>query len=49
MVAWVNKLKQLLIGYLSTHDHKYIITDEGKKIIALNARFRNKTKAPSSF
>ena len=35
-MAWINRIKQILVGFLSTHDNKYIITDTGKKIIGWN-------------
>ena len=44
-MAWINRIKQILVGFLSTHDNKYIITDTGKKIIGWNYSFGLKTKA----
>ena len=49
MTTWINKIKQILIGFLSTHDNKYIITDTGKKIIGWNYSFGLKTKATTIF
>ncbi len=48
-MAWINRIKQILVGFLSTHDNKYIITDTGKKIIGWNYSFGLKTKATTIF
>ncbi len=48
-MAWVNKVKQLLRGFLSTHDSKYIITHDGKKIMVINSGFVNKLKSITGF
>lgn len=49
MTTWINKIKQILVGFLSTHDNKYIITDTGKKLIAWNYSFGIKIPANTSF
>jgi len=49
MTTWINKIKQLLIGFLSTHDDKYIITEDGKKIVMFDFSFTNKSKSVTSF
>ena len=49
MTTWINKIKQILIGFLSTHDNKYIITDTGKKIIGWDYSFGIKIPANTSF
>lgn len=49
MTTWFNKIKQLLIGFLATHDRKYIVTNEGKKILLFDFSFINKNKAATSF
>lgn len=40
-MSWINKIKQLLLGFLSTHDGKYIVTGQGKKLVAFDYTFRN--------
>jgi hypothetical protein len=47
-MAWINRLKQLLLGFLSA-DNKYIVTHDGKKIAVINRSFVNRTKATTSF
>jgi len=49
MATWINKLKQLLIGFLGTHDNKYIITDKGLKIIIFDRSFLQSLKTATSF
>lgn len=49
MTSWINKIKQLLLGFLATHDNKYIITDTGKKLIAFDYSFSNAVKNDTSF
>jgi len=48
-MAWINKLKQLLLGFLSTHDDKYLITDTGLKLVAFDYTFQNAVKSPTTF
>ena len=48
-MSWLNKIRQILIGFLSTQDNKYIITDTGKKLIGWNYSFQNKIKATTIF
>lgn len=48
-MSWINKIKQLLLGFLSTHDGKYIITDTGKKLVAFDYTFRNAILKATTF
>jgi len=48
-MAWLNRVKQLLLGFLSTHDSKYIVTNDGKKIVVVNKSFVNRLKSITSF
>lgn len=48
-MSWINKIKQLLLGFLSTHDGKYIVTDQGKKLVAFDYTFRNAILKATSF
>ena len=38
-----------MVGFLSTHDGKYIITDTGKKIVAFDYSFKNAILQTTSF
>jgi hypothetical protein len=49
MTTWINKLKQILLGFLSTHDNKYIITDTGLKLVAFDYTFQNAVKSSTTF
>lgn len=49
MTTWINRIKQLLLGFLATHDNKYLITDTGKKLVAFDFTFKNATKNTTSF
>jgi len=49
MTTWINKIKQLLIGFLSTQDGKYIVTDQGLKLVAFDRSFINSIKVVTSF
>lgn len=49
MTTWIRKIKQLLIGFLSTEDDKYIITDKGLKLVAFDRSFINSIKSITSF
>lgn len=49
MTNWINKIKQMLIGFLSTEDSKYIVTDEGKKILCFDYHFNEAIRASTVF
>ncbi len=49
MTKWINKIKQMLIGFLSTEDNKYIVTDEGKKILCFDYHFGEAIRADTIF
>jgi len=46
---WINKLKQILVGFLSTHDGKYLITDKGLKLVAFDKSYIDEIKSITSF
>ena len=48
-MAWINKIKQMLIGFLSTEDNRYIITDTGKKILCFDYHFNEAIKTDTVF
>ncbi len=47
--SWGNKLKNLLIYFWGTHDDKYVVDHEGRKIVFLDNSYTNKTKKTSSW
>lgn len=47
-MTWLNKVKSILIGYLATHDDDYIVTHDGKKILAFDRRWQPFSRAATS-
>lgn len=43
-MSWINKIKQLLSGFLSSQDDKYITTEDGLKLWIKDNSWINKTK-----
>jgi hypothetical protein len=43
-MSWINKIKQLLNGFLSSQDDKYITTEDGLKLWITDLNWTNKSK-----
>jgi len=40
-MSWINRLKKLALYFWGTHDNKYVVDHEGRKIIFFDNRFSN--------
>lgn len=49
MTTWLRKVKQLLLGFLATHDDKYLVTETGLKLVAFDYTFKKATKSVTSY
>lgn len=44
MTNWIKKAKSFLVYFWGTHDDKYIVNEDGKKIVFLDRSFKQKDK-----
>lgn len=49
MTTWLNKVKNILLGYLATHEDDYLVTHDGMKLLAFDRRWQPKSRATTVF